>query len=281
MELFALVWQHKRRKLGDLVCNLFAMEFKEAAKLALQSSGQQAAVDPDAAGRGDRRGVQIAVVTLVNAPTAGGDEGELVWRGRLHDREVSPVTMSFEEYERYQKRRNILFDDYRYVAENCTQCTLVGALQSTTGSIVYGTQSSTDTSLRGYTWTMPELQNLNIVQGRGFTQAEEEHASHVALIGTDIEENLLGGADPLNKEIRVDGVPYTIIGMSEKQGKTLGQSQDNWVAVPISAFQKTYGTQKAITIYAKAAGGGAALNQATDEVDSLMRTRRHTRSRGG
>ncbi len=151
----------------------------------------------------------------------------------------------------------------------------MGALQTTTGSVVYGTQSSTDTNLRGFTWTMPELQNLNIVQGRSFTQAEEEHAAHVAIIGTDIEENLLNGDDPLGKEIRVDGVPYTVIGMGEKQGKTLGQSQDNWVAVPISAFQKTYGTQKSIAIYAKAAGGGAPLDQATDEVDSLMRTRRH------
>jgi putative ABC transport system permease protein len=122
---------------------------------------------------------------------------------------------------------------------------------------------------------MPELQNLNIVQGRDFTLAEEEHASHVALIGTDIEENLLRGEDPLGKEIRLDGVLYTIIGMGEKQGKTLGQSQDNWVAVPITAFQKTYGSQKSIAIYAKAAGGGAPLAQATDEVTSLMRTRRH------
>ena len=46
----------------------------------------------------------------------------------------------------------------------------------------------------------------------------------------------------MGKEIRVDGVPYTVIGLGEKQGKTLGQSQDNWVAVPLTAYQKTYGT---------------------------------------
>jgi putative ABC transport system permease protein len=185
------------------------------------------------------------------------------------------VTTNFADYEKYGKRRNLLFDDYRYVAANCVRCTLVGALQTTTGAVVYGTQSSTDTQLRGYTWTMPELQDLNIVQGRGFSESEEQHATHVAIIGTDIEENLLGDENPLGKEIRLDGVPYTVIGMGEKQGKTLGQSQDNWVAVPIEAFQKTYGTAKTITIYAKASGGGVALSQATDEVDSLMRTRRH------
>jgi putative ABC transport system permease protein len=218
----------------------------------------------------------IAVVTLVN-----GANGYVATKVNRYGADVFSVSKqpavvtNFADYERYQKRRDIHFDDYRFIAENCTQCTLVGALQSTTGAVVYGTQSSTDTSVRGYTWTMPDLQNLNIVQGRGFTQEEEDHAAHVALIGTDIEENLLNGEDPLGKEIRVDGVPYTIIGMSEKQGKTLGQSQDNWVAVPITTYQKTYGSQKPITVYAKSAGGGAALSQATDEVDSLMRTRRH------
>ena len=53
-------------------------------------------------------------------------------------------------------------------------------MQSATGKIVDGTQSSTDTKIRGYTWQMPELQNLNIVEGRGFTQADEEHAARVS-----------------------------------------------------------------------------------------------------
>ena len=253
------------------------MELKEAAKLALQSLWANK-LRSILTLLGVVIGVAsvIAVVTLVN-----GANRFVATKVNRYGADVftvaksPPVVTNFADYERYGKRRNILLEDYSYIASNCMRCTLVGALQTATGAVVYGTQSSTDTNLRGYTWTMPELQDLNIVQGRGFTQAEEDHASHVALIGTDIEENLLNGENPLGKEIRVDGVPYTVIGMGEKQGKTLGQSQDNWVAVPIGTFQKTYGTAKTITIYAKAAGGGAALDQATSEVDSLMRTRRH------
>jgi putative ABC transport system permease protein len=253
------------------------MELKEAAKLALQSLWANK-LRSILTLLGVVIGVAsvIAVVTLVN-----GANKFVATKVNKYGADVftvakqPPVITSFEEYEKYQKRRNILLDDYRFVAANCTLCAMTGALQSTTGSVVYGTQSSTDTNIRGYTWTMPELQDLNIVQGRGFTQAEEDHDSHVALIGTDIEENLLTGENPLGKEIRVDGVPYTVIGMGEKQGKTLGQSQDNWVAVPIGSYQRTYGSTKTLTIYAKAAGGGAALNQATDQVDSLMRVRRH------
>jgi len=253
------------------------MELKESVKLALQSLWANK-LRSILTLLGVVIGVAsvIAVVTLVN-----GANKFVATKVNRYGADVftvaksPPVVTNFKDYEKYQKRRDIHLDDYRYIAENCQRCTLVGALQTTSGTVVYNTQSSTDTQIRGYTWTMPELQDLNIVQGRSFSEAEEEHATHVALIGTDIYENLLGAGSPLGKEIRVDGVPYTIIGMGEKQGKTLGQSQDNWVAVPIPTFQKTYGTSKTITIYSKAAGGGAALDAATNEVDSLMRVRRH------
>jgi putative ABC transport system permease protein len=142
---------------------------------------------------------------------------------------------------------------------------------------VCGAQSSTDTQIRGYTALMPEMQSLNIVEGRGFTQADENHAAQVALIGADIEENLLKFEDPLGKEIRVDGVPYTIVGLGEKQGKTLGQSQDNWVAVPLTAYQKTYGTMKTVTVYGKAGSGAVAMEAATDQARVIMREMRHDR----
>ena len=164
---------------------------------------------------------------------------------------------------------------FKYVEENCKHCIGIGAQQAVTGKIVRGTQSTTDTNIRGYTWQMPALQNLNIVQGRGFTEADEEHASHVAIIGTDIQDHLFEGVDPLGQELRVDGTPYTVIGISEKQGSTFGASQDNWVGVPLTAFQKSYGTAKTLTIYVKAGEAGPVLETAADEVRVLMRSRRH------
>ena len=124
---------------------------------------------------------------------------------------------------------------------------------------------------------MPDMQNLNVVEGRGFTQADEDHAAPVALIGADIEENLLKGEDPIGKEIRVDGVPYTIVGLGEKQGKTLGQSQDNWVGVPLTSYQKTYGTMKSLTIYMTAPSGAEGMVAASDQARVIMRDMRHDR----
>ena len=219
----------------------------------------------------------IAVVTLVNGANVYVASKVNVYGADVFTISKQPgFIASYAEYLRYQKRKVLSLDDYRAIRSDCKHCVQVGALQASSGKIIYGTQSSTDTQVRGYTSQMAEMQNLPVVEGRDLTQADEDHGSHVALIGSDIEENLLRGEDPIGKEIRVDGVPYTIVGLGEKQGKTLGQSQDNWVAVPITAFQKTYGTAKTVTIYAKG-GSGAALEAASDEGRQIMRSRRHDR----
>jgi putative ABC transport system permease protein len=191
---------------------------------------------------------------------------------------VSKMPQTFitiEEYLSFQKRRDITFDDYRAVLDQCNQCVSVGARRNTTGTVVYGNHSSTDTDIRGWTWTMPALSNLNIEIGRSFTEIEDTHSSHVAIVGSDVVDNLLGPGDPLGKEIRVAGSPYTIIGVGERQGKMLGQSMDNWVAVPLTAFLEQFGSHASMDIYANAGGGGEVIDNVMDQIRTIMRARRH------
>ncbi len=253
------------------------MEFKEAVKLALQSLWQNK-LRTALTLLGVTIGVTsvIAVVTLVN-----GANTYVTTKFSSYGADVFTVSrmpsiiFSSEEYERYQKRKNVLYDDYVYVRDNCKRCVGTGALQTTVAKVVRGTNSVTDSTIRGYTWQMPSMQNLDIAEGRGFTQVDEDHASRVAIIGTDIRDNLFPGVDPLGLDLRVDGMPYTVVGVAEKQGSTLGASQDNWVAVPLTAYQKTYGTADSLVIYVKAGSAGAALEAAGDEVRVLMRSKRH------
>jgi len=84
--------------------------------------------------------------------------------------------------------------------------------------------------------------------------------------------------DPLGKEIRVDGWTYQIIGVGKKKGKTLGQSLDNYVMIPLTAYLKQYGMHNnSIRISGKALGAGAALDEAMDDARVALRARRHDR----
>jgi putative ABC transport system permease protein len=253
------------------------MAFREAVLLALQSLWQNK-LRTVLTLLGVVIGVAsvIAVVTLVN-----GANTYVTTKFTRYGADVFTVSRmpqiitSSDDYQKFQRRKNILFDDYVYVRDNCTRCVGMGAQQAVTAKVVRGTQSITDCQVRGYTWMMPQLQNLDVEEGRGFTPVDEEHASHVAIIGTDVRDNLFAGIDPMGQELRVDGQPYTVIGVSEKQGSTFGNSQDNWVAIPLPAYQRSYGTSKSLTIYVKAGSAGPVLDEAADEVRVLMRSRRH------
>jgi putative ABC transport system permease protein len=253
------------------------MEFKEAIKLALQSLWQNK-LRTVLTLLGVMIGVAsvIAVVTLVN-----GANTYVTTKFTRYGADVftisrfPPIITNSADYERYQRRKIINYDDYTYLRDNCKRCTGMGAQQTTVAKVTRGTNSVTDPSIRGYTWQMPSLQNLDIAEGRDFNPADEEHSSHVAIIGMDIRDNLFPGIDPLGLELRVDGQPYTVIGVAEKQGSTFGQSQDNWVGIPLTEFMKTYGSQKSVTIYIKAGSAGPILQEAGDEVRVLMRSKRH------
>jgi putative ABC transport system permease protein len=185
------------------------------------------------------------------------------------------VIFSAEEYLSYQKRKIIRIEDYEAIKEGCSDCTEVGAMLNKSTNVVANGHSSDNTSVRGYTWTMLSLNNIDIALGRGFTPADDEHATKNVIIGYDIVDNLLGEGDPIGKEIRVDGIPYTIIGVGDRQGKTLGQSQDNWVAIPITTYQQIYGYNDSVDVYARTGGNAQVMERAEDQVRVLMRTRRH------
>jgi putative ABC transport system permease protein len=151
----------------------------------------------------------------------------------------------------------------------------VAGTRNTTGKVVYGTRSTTDTNIRGWSSTMPPIMNLNIAEGRFYTELEDEHSVRVAVVGSDIVDNVLGPGDPLGKEIRVDGAPYTIIGVGESQGKMFGQSMDNWVAIPLMTFLHTYDAHSSMMIYVNTGGGGEVMDGVSDELRVIMRARRH------
>ncbi len=188
---------------------------------------------------------------------------------------ISPVVTNINQYLEGQKRKDFTMEDYEAVLQSCRTCHYVGAFLSTSdGHIRYADQSSADTSVRGITASMGPIMDFNLTAGRMINQNDVANDAKVVVIGTDILENLMPNVDPIGRELRVDGQLYTIIGLGEKQGKTLGQSQDNYVIMPISTYEHAYGSHHSIRIYGKA-NGVAGLQTAMDEARVILRSRRH------
>ena len=83
---------------------------------------------------------------------------------------MSSVIFSADEYFSYQKRKILRIEDYEAVRDDCTECSEVGALLAKSTNVVYNGHSSNNTEVRGYTWTMLSLNNIDIALGRGFTR---------------------------------------------------------------------------------------------------------------
>jgi putative ABC transport system permease protein len=96
----------------------------------------------------------------------------------------------------------------------------------------------------------------------------------VAVIGSDLSDAFFGQMEPLGKEIDVDGHMLKVIGVAEKKGVVFGESQDNFIWIPISTFSKLYGSRRSFSIQAEAATMGV-FEAAQDQVRVAMRARRH------
>jgi len=220
----------------------------------------------------------IAVVTFVNG--INGYVAEKVFNLGADVFIVSKqknVITNIDDFLIGRRRKNLELSDYEAVREECTQCKVVGAsVYKLTGVVKFSQESSADTQLRGWTPSMSRIYDLDVVNGRSITDADEHSSTQVVVIGNDILENLVGNLDPIGKEIRVDGESYTIVGVGKKEGKTLGQSRDNWVMMPLTTFLRKYGAHNnSVKIWGKGFDIGTPLTNAMDQVRVILRTRRH------
>ena len=165
-------------------------------------------------------------------------------------------------------------DEFQYLKEHATLTQDFGMSAGRSVSVSLGSQSLTNVSLSGGTSNWAVLGNTEIASGRYFTEIEDRHRSAVAVIGADVRQNLFGDSDPIGKDIKVEGRPFTVVGVAKAKGSVFGQSQDAFVDIPIGAYFQIYGSRTGIGYAAKAVDQ-KVLEQAKDEMRMLIRARRH------
>ncbi len=173
------------------------------------------------------------------------------------------------------RNKHITLEDGRGVAERCPRCEHVGARSSSRLLTQYRDRELQNSLLIGQTANMVHIDTRTILQGRYFTEAEEERSARVGLVGAKLVEELFHGIDPLGRVLRAGSDEFTVIGVYEKIGSVLGQEQDNYLVVPMSAYQKIRGRRLGVTLEIKAIGPGQSFQQAQDEARVALRARRH------
>ncbi|MCP4547929.1 MAG: FtsX-like permease family protein [bacterium] len=175
----------------------------------------------------------------------------------------------------------LTLDDREFLLDHLPSATEVGAQRSTRSDMIYRDERMKGVSLRGYTSNYPILQNIELDAGRHFTEMEFLRSRSVAVLGSDVAENLFGDLDPLGRKIRVGRRPFAVIGITEAKGSVMGESQDAFVAIPLTTFQKItgrHGRARSLTI--------TAMTDDTENVPQLMdemriAMRQHHRLRPG
>jgi putative ABC transport system permease protein len=129
--------------------------------------------------------------------------------------------------------------------------------------------------VRGITENYPRIGTIREIEaGRQLIQDDIDRARPVAVVGGDIVDAFFGTMEPLGKTILVETQRIRIVGVAERKGSVFGQSQDNFVWIPISTFRKLYGSRRSVTIQVEARSM-ELFEAAQDEARMAMRVRRH------
>jgi putative ABC transport system permease protein len=173
-----------------------------------------------------------------------------------------------------RRNRDITWDDYEALRDNLKLPKGVGVEVRRTANIRAERQNMEDVDLRGVTANIGEMDVEEVATGRYITDSDNEHRDMVCMIGADVAEKLFAGTDPLGKILTVDGQEFQVVGVAKKIGNTFGQSQDNFVYIPIQTWLKIYGRNTTLSVNVQARGP-EWLARTQEEARTLMRARRH------
>ena len=186
-----------------------------------------------------------------------------------------PIITEVEELVKALRRNKLVtWEDYEALRQNLKLPQKVGAEIWTSGKARVGSLTVQDTSIRGVSASMADIEAQEMTDGRYITEADENSRATVAMIGSELANKLFPNLDPVGHEVMLDSRPFIVVGVAKPIGTVLGQSQDNFAYIPVETYIKIYGAYEGIWINIQARGA-EWMERTQDEARVLMRARRH------
>jgi putative ABC transport system permease protein len=185
------------------------------------------------------------------------------------------VITNAQQWIEMTKRRDVALADLEAVRRGCELCSEVGAMASTTRDVKYGRSAQRDVRVLGITENYSRIGTLReLMAGRHLIPDDVDNARNAVVIGADVMDALFGMLEPIGRTITIDSREFHVVGVAERKGSVFGESQDNFVWMALSLFQKYYGSRRSIVIQAEARSL-AVFEEAQDQARMTMRVRRH------
>jgi putative ABC transport system permease protein len=178
--------------------------------------------------------------------------------------------------ELQRKNPQLKPEEYEFLKQRAALLRAVGMSAERQADVTYQGLRSEDVSITGGTANLNTLNNIQVETGRYLSDGDVQGRRAVAFIGADVRDRFFLGVDPLGKVIEIQGKPYEVIGVAKRIGSVFGQSQDNFVHMPIYTLFKAFGARGWLQFSCQAIDHDH-FQQAMGEVKALLRAYRHVR----
>lgn len=184
----------------------------------------------------------------------------------------------FADFEKFlravQRNPDLTTDDLRALREELTLADEVAAQDGSATDVRYGNTVVPLVGIQGVTANFNDVSTIELAQGRVISPFDEDHHRAVCVLGADVAKELFPRGDAIGKTVKLGRDPYEVIGVAKPLGTFLGQSQDNYVQIPLTTFHKVYGERRSLTLYVRPRRG-VPSELVADEIRTILRTRHH------
>jgi putative ABC transport system permease protein len=183
------------------------------------------------------------------------------------------VTQNEDEYERMRNNPLVTLDDAQAVKRFSQTVGSVMAQAQTSTRVSYRDEELETLQVQGVSEEYLDFATFDAERGRMVTPTEIKRKRLVTLIGWGTADRLFGAADPLDKTIKIAGVPFTVVGISKKKGAAFGQSLDEFAVIPLGAYQRLFGARQSLQLMIRPRDAAFAAT-AQDEARVALRVER-------
>ncbi len=222
----------------------------------------------------------IGVMTAIRTLESSVESGLNVFAANTFVIQKYPSIQIGRRDKKIRNRKNIDYDQYKKLKERAKLPVLVSVSE---GSSIRNVKYK-DTTVKNYVSLLGgdegsiRMYKTFISDGRNIAPDDVRYARNVCVLGMDVVDRLFPFEDPISKKIQIEGLNYYVVGVTERQGEAFGQSQDNYIAIPITNYLQKFSNKWTTLSINVEAASEKDYDKTREEVIGIMRTIRKVKA---